>query len=389
MRASDFAKSSGRIVQVGSGISGYAAFVPADLPPQLILSPALTRLLSDADRAIGQLAGIGRTMPNPHLLVGVVKRNEAVHSSRIEGTRASLSDVALLEARDESESEEGDAGEVLNYVKAMDYGLKRMETLPVSKRLMCEMHAILMHGVRGGHSAPGEFRRSQNWIGGPGSTMASATYVPPPPEHLQPCLDALERFLHEPAELPPLVRLAMIHYQFEAIHPFLDGNGRIGRLLITLLLCVDGILPAPLLYLSEFIDQHRRDYYDGLLGVSRDNRWSEWLEFFLSGVMTQGAEAVDRITRLVGLRNEYHHRLQNTRTPAIALRLVDELFATPAITVKRAVAVTELTWTPAQRQVDRLVSAGILRETTGRKRDRVYMADEIVRVASEPAGRTG
>jgi Fic family protein len=333
--------------------------------------------------ALGRLAGRGQSLPNPHILIGMFKRQEAVASSRIEGTQTTLVDLVLFEAFQEGNSPIPDTQEVMNYVRALDFGLERLKTLPLSRRLICELHGILLHGVRGHEHTPGEFRRSQNFIGRPHCGIADATYVPPPPDELHPALDAFERYLQAPSQIPAVARLAMIHYQFEAIHPFQDGNGRVGRLLITLLLCAEGILPGPLLYLSEYIDRHREEYYRRLLRVSQNGEWSEWISFFVRGVAAQASDAVDRAETLLQLRDEYHRRLQRMKANARTLRLVDELLAAPAITIKRAATILETTWSVAVVHVNKLVAARIVRETTGRARNRVYVADEIIRAASE------
>ncbi|MBI3450764.1 MAG: Fic family protein, partial [Acidobacteria bacterium] len=251
---------------------GYAAFVPAPLPPDLIWTPALVSALSTADRSIGRLAGEGGRLPNPHLLIRPFVRREAVLSSRIEGTRATLGELLAAEAGAVSDRSPDDLREVANYVAALERGVKLLQKLPLSLRLVRNLHGTLMQGVRGNQATPGEFRRSQNWIGAPGADASRATYVPPPPDEMMTCLGAWEKFLHD-RSLPPLVHVALAHYQFEAIHPFLDGNGRVGRLMITLFLIERSILPAPLLYLSAFFEATRRDYYDHLRSVSERGAW--------------------------------------------------------------------------------------------------------------------
>ncbi|MCL4741134.1 MAG: Fic family protein [Phycisphaerales bacterium] len=369
----------GRLVRIGGGLGSCWAYVPDPLPPRIDWGSTLLTVLSAADRALGRLAGIGLNLPNPHLLIGPFMRREAVLSSRIEGTQASLSDLVLFEAVPEAEPRVADVREVYNYVRALEYGLSRLSTLPMSLRLVREMHRLLMQDVRGNSANPGEFRTVQNWIGPPGGSISHATYVPPPPNELVPALNAFESYLHTKSELPPLVRLAMVHYQFEAIHPFLDGNGRIGRLLITLMLCMEGILPGPLLYLSAYFEREREAYYSRLLVVSREGKWTEWLEFFLRGVAEQSMDAVDRTSRLVELRDEYRRRLIGARASALPLRLADELFARPAVSVSRVCDVLGVTRRSAQINVDKLVAAGILREATGKQRNRVYVADDIIR----------
>lgn len=373
--------SAGKTIRGGRGDSAYAAFLPHPLPPTLDLAPSLITILSQADRALGRLAGIGQSLPNPHLLIGPFVRREAVLSSRIEGTRASLSDLLLFEAAPNVSPPVQDVREVSNYIRALDHGLARRASLPISLRLLREMHALLMEGVGHG-AAPGEFRRSQNWIGPPGSALATATYVPPPPDEMTPALGALERYLHAPSTLPPIVRLALIHYQFEAIHPFLDGNGRIGRLLITLLLCLDGLLPAPLLYLSAFFEKNRAEYYRGLLRVSREAAWTDWVEFFVRGVAEQSLDAVRRADRLLALQKDYRERLLTARVSASTLQLADTLFAHPGLSVGQAAKTLAVTPRAAQAIIDRLVRIDILRESTGRTRHRVYVAHEIAAVVT-------
>jgi Fic family protein len=378
----DFTKdAAGKLTKTPQG---YVAFVPFPLPPALDLEPHLAEL-SNADRLVGELRGVARNLPNPHLLIGPFMRREAVLSSRIEGTQASLSDLFYFEASGEQESVVPDVREVANYVRALEFGLKRMEKLPLSLRLIREMHAELMRGVRGEHLTPGEFRRSQNWIGPPGCTLNDAVFVPPPTEEMKETLGAFEKYLHEPSSLPPLVRFALIHYQFEAIHPFLDGNGRIGRLLITLLLIREGILPQPLLYLSAYFETRRQEYYRLLLEVSRKGDWNTWVRFFLVGIAEQSQDSIVRTERLLELWKVYRKRVQ--KGPATALRLVDLVFSYPAISISQTAERLEVTFPAAQKNIEKLVGKGILKEVTGQQRYRVYVATEIVRIVeAERAG---
>ena len=372
------ASTSGKVIRLPQG---YWAFVRAALPPALTFSPSLVAALSDADRALGELKGLGGTLANPHLLIRPLARREAVLSSRIEGTRASLDDLLAYEATQLSFLETGsDVREVHNYVRALEYGLERIHTLPISQRLIRELHAKLMEGVRGDVWTPGEFRRSQNWIGPAGSTLETAPYVPPPVDDMLAALNALENFIHAPSDLPPLLRLGLIHYQFEAIHPFLDGNGRVGRLLIALLLSAWQLLPQPLLYLSAYFESNRRDYYDLLLAVSQRAAWEDWLLYFLEGVKQQSQDAVDRIDQLQALRVQYQAQIQARRAPARLLRVVDLLFAQPVITTRQVETALETNFLGAQRLIDQLVQAGMLREITGGRRNRVYRADEILAI---------
>lgn len=378
MQPQDFSKRrSGRLLKHERG---YWAFVPNLLPPDLSLTWELAGEISAADRGVSELAGIGRTLPNPYLLIRPFMHREAVLSSRIEGTQASLSDLYFFEAASVPPSPQSDVREVANYVRAMEHGLQRLKDLPVSLRLLREVHEKLMEGIAGDHLTPGEFRRSQNWIGPAGCTLNDATFVPPPQEELMSSLGELEKFWHAPSPLPLLVRLAMIHYQFEAIHPFLDGNGRIGRLLLTLLLVSENVLPQPMLYLSAFFERNRDEYYRHLLAVSQDGQWAEWISFFLRGVAEQSRDAVQRSEKLLDLWNRYRKQLQTTRSSASALKLVDDLFRRPYLTVSSAASVLGVTFRAASLNVAKLVRAGILKELPGRKYGRIFRAREILEV---------
>ena len=360
---------------------GYRAFVPAPLPPPLAWDERLAVRLSAADRAIGRLAGEGRRLPNPHLLMRPFLRKEAVLSSRIEGTQATLGELLAAEAGAAVERSPADLREVGNYVTALEYGLERLDTLPLSLRLVREMHERLMRGVRGDVATPGEFRRSQNWIGPPGCTLNDATYVPPPPSELMACLDAWERFLHDDA-LPPLVHAALAHSQFEAVHPFLDGNGRVGRLLITLLLVKQSIIPSPLFYLSAYFEATREEYYARLLGVTERGEWEEWLTYFLTGVVLQADDAGDRIQRIDDLFSRWKQGLARgqSRLPGLALDLFAE---NPFWTVGSVAGRLEVAFTTAQRAIDRLEIAGIVAQVGEARRNRVYCASAVLDVLEE------
>jgi len=356
----------------------YWAFIPAPLEPGLDFDIQLVNTLSGADRALSELAGIARTLPNPHLLIRPFMRREAVFSSRIEGTQASLSDLLFFEAASTGEPDVPDVREVANYVHSLEYGIDRLETLPVSLRLIREMHERLMQGVRGETQIPGEFRTSQNWIGKSGCTLMDATYVPPPVDEMNSALDKFEKYLHTESKMPPLIRMAFVHYHFEAIHPFLDGNGRVGRLLIALLLCADGLLPQPLLYLSAFFERHQEEYYRLLLAVSQKGEWLPWVHFFLEAVEVQSRDAIRRSDAVLSLWTKYRNKLQEARASALLLSLVDELFSFPAISTKIASRILEVTPRSAQLNIDKLVKAGILEEVTGQQRNRIYAAREII-----------
>lgn len=359
------------------------ASVPDPLPPLLTWTDDLVRSLSDADRAMGRLAGEGGRLSNPHLLIRPFIRREAVLSSRIEGTQATLGELLAAEAGAVVSRSPADLREVANYVVALEYGIQRLSKLPLSLRLLRELHARLMKGVRDNQATPGEFRRTQNWIGPPGCSLSNATYVPPPPSEMMGCLDAWERFLHH-TTLPPLVQVALAHYQFEAIHPFLDGNGRIGRLLITLFLVERTILPTPLLYLSAFFEATRRDYYARLLAVSGRGEWEAWIEYFLNGVARQAEDAVSRAERINSLLDRWRLAAAGSSSKVPAA-LVDRLAENPYWTVKRAAERLGVAYTTAQRAVEKLESLGILTQTTDAKRDRVYCATAILKILEEPA----
>jgi Fic family protein len=361
---------------------GYRAYVPDPLPPPIRWSAGLAAALSAADRAVGRLAGEGRRLPNPHLLIRPFVRREAVLSSRIEGTQATLGELLAAEAGAVVERSPADLREVGNYVVALEYGVERLSRLPLSLRLVRELHERLMHGVRGGVATPGEFRRSQNWIGPPGCTLAHATFVPPPPDHLTGCLSTWEKFLHDDS-LPPLVHAALVHTQFEAIHPFLDGNGRIGRLLITLLLIAKGLLPSPLLYLSAFLEATRQEYYARLLAVTEKGEWEEWLGYFFTGVAHQAQDALARIQRIDHLLADWRKRLAKapSRLPDNAVELFAE---NPFWTVKKMAARLSVAFTSAQRAIDRLESAGIVALAGEAKRNRVYCARALLEILEEP-----
>lgn len=373
-------KVSGRSIHCPEG---YTAFIPDPLPPEISWPPGLVRALSDADRTIGQLAGEGERLPNPHLLIRPFVRREAVLSSKIEGTQATLGELLAAEAGAAVERSPADLREVGNYVVALEYGIKRLKALPLSLRLVRELHEKLMRGVRGNYATPGEFRRSQNWIGPPGCTLANAAYVPPPPGELMACLGDWEKFLHD-RSLPPLAQVALAHSQFEAIHPFLDGNGRVGRLLITLFLVERAILPTPLLYLSAFFEATRRDYYDHLRGITERGEWEEWLQYFLNGVARQSEDALSRAERINRQLEKWRLTVAGSGSK-VPLALVDQLAANPFLTINGAAKRLGVAFTTAQRAVTKLEALLIVKEVSHAKRDRVYCAKTLLDILEEPA----
>ncbi len=380
MNREDFhSTQAGHVIQT---LHGYLAFIPAPLPPEITYTSHLVLTLSRADALLSELSGLGRFLPNPHLLINSYICREAVLSSRIEGTRAGLSDLWLEDVQPgDHDHPDADLNEVHNYVKALEYGIRRFNELPLSLRLVREIHATLMEGVRGGLATPGEFRRSQNWIGPAGSTLASAAYVPPPPDEMMPCLANWEMFLQERSHFPELIQCALLHEQFEAIHPFLDGNGRIGRLLITLFLLERQRLTQPLLYLSTYIEAHREDYYTHLQRVRTHGDWNSWILFFLNGVIETAQLAVRQAGQLTRLRDQY--QLQLRQKPKAAA-LIDPLFTNPYMTVARAAKILNVSHPTARQAVKILEEAGILHEVTGREWGRIYQAAAISRAIEYP-----
>lgn len=370
----------GRLAQMPEG---YSAFVPNPLPPDLQWTPRIVSALSDADRGIGRLAGEGRRLPNPHVLMRPFVAREAVLSSRIEGTQATLGELLAAEAGAVVDRSPEDLREVANYVVALEHGMDALPERALSVCLLQETHEKLMTGVHGGRAQPGTIRDVQNWIGIPGSTPHTAVYVPPPPSDLEKLLVSLEGFLAQTA-LPPLVQIALAHYQFEAIHPFLDGNGRVGRLLIMLFLLKRGILPAPLLYLSAFFEATRLEYYDRLRAVSENGDWETWILYFVNGVARQSEDAVDRAAHLLGILDAWRVRMTGLGSDAPA-RVLDLLAGNPFVTAKRVSEQLGIARSTASRAIDRLVGLGILVQTDDRSRDRAYCAQALLDVMNEPA----
>lgn len=370
---------AGEVLRVATG---YYAFLPALLPPDIEYTSALVNALSDADTALGELSGVGRLIPNPHLLIPSYIRREAVLSSRIEGTLTDLPDLWLEEIKPgEKRVADADIREVQNYVRALEYGTRRLRELPLSLRLVREIHKRLMEGVRGSQATPGKFRRSQNWIGTPGSTLLDAQYVPPPPDQLMPILANWEEYLHNRTGYPDLIQCAVMHEQFEAIHPFLDGNGRIGRLLITLFLMERERLSQPLLYLSAYLEAHRQEYYELLQNVRMHGDWDSWIKFFLLGVSETARLAMRQASQLMDLRERYREQL--VKQPK-AVMLIDELFGNPYITVARAEKLLGVSNPTARRTVEFLQEQGILQEITGRDWGKVYLANAIAEAIQNP-----
>ncbi|OQA16905.1 MAG: Adenosine monophosphate-protein transferase SoFic [Chloroflexi bacterium ADurb.Bin360] len=364
--------------------------MPHPLPPEIDWADRNLRLaLSQADHALGELAGLGRTLLNPHLLIAPFIRREAVLSSRIEGTRTSLGDLYAYE-KGQSPLPDAiiptpatDTQEVANYVRALEFGLEQIaQGQPVSLWLMRSLHARLLENVRGAQQHPGEFREIQNFIG-PDDHLHHARFVPPPPMQMQQCMDALEAYIIADPEEAALVRLAFIHYQFEAIHPFEDGNGRIGRLLLTLLLVSWDLLPLPLLYLSAYFERYREDYYAHLRAVSERGAWQKWVTFFLNGVTNQARDAILRARHLQDLRETWRLRLAQIQAPGNTLNLAENLFLNPFITAPQVQVLLEVTHRTANATIRRLEEANIVQQVPGRDHPRQYVAREILEVLTE------
>jgi len=373
--------------------TGYRAFIPAKLPPapKVQIEGELQVLLSQADRALGRLDGSIQTLPHPDLFVYMYVRKEAVLSSQIEGTQSSLQDVLAAEAKILAPDRPQDVDEVVNYVRAMNYGLKRLPELPVSVRLIREIHAELLQGVRGSHLTPGEIRTSQNWIGPSNCTLNEATFVPPPPHEVGQHLTELEQFLHSNSQLPLLIKIGLAHVQFETIHPFLDGNGRVGRLLIAFLLCEQEVLLKPVLYLSHYFKKHRQEYYDQLQAVRDAGTWEDWLAFFLRGVIEVSKQATETARQILTLRET--HRLAITanlgRAAGNGHRVLEHLYEHPIVSVNEVQDVTGTTYAAANNLVSEFSTIGILEEITGQARNRKFMYRSYINLFRDDAPEAG
>ncbi len=373
MKSNDITRSGVYVKQPG----GFKAFIPKPLPPEPAIhyDDELMSVLSQADHALGRLDGTAETLPDLDLFVLMYKRKEAVLSSQIEGTQATLADLLRYEAEGKEHINSSDVREIVNYVNGMNYGLERLKTLPLSLRLMRDIHSRLLEGVRGSDRNPGEFRKSQVWIGTPGCTLANAKFVPPPVPEMMTALGDFEEFLHSSEPMPMLIKVGLAHGQLETIHPFLDGNGRIGRLLVTFLLCEKGILHRPLLYLSYYFKLHTAEYYDRLQAVRDTGDWEGWLKFFLRGVYDTAQEATFTARRIVALREE----LRRLRLTPKGHELLERLYERPVVTVQ---TLEELGFprSTAHNLLDELVEQKVLREITGRQRNRVYWFDHYLKL---------
>ena len=372
--------SSGKVIKT---LTGYNSFIPNPLSPKLIWDIDLVNRLSRADHVLGMLSREGDKLPNPHLLMRPFITREAILSSKIEGTQTTLGEFLANDAGANIPHSPDDLQEVHNYIMALDYGIKRLNDLPLSLRLIKEIHEKLMQGVRGSHATPGEFRYTQNWIGSPGCTLMTAKYIPPSPDELNNSLKSFEIFLHD-RTLPALIHIALCHYQFEAIHPFLDGNGRVGRLLITLLLIERKMLPSPFLYISAFFEATRDEYYKQLYNVSSKGSWHEWLSYFLDGVAVQASDVLSRAERINALIAKWQIMVRGTSLTTIQ-DIVNHFAMNPYLTVKKISSNMNIAFTTAQRAINKLENLGIITQTSAQnKRDRIYCATEILNILEEP-----
>ena len=373
--------------------TGYRAFIPASLPPNppVKITGELQALLSQADLALGRLDGSIQTLPQPDLFVLMYIRKEAVLSSQIEGTQSSLQDLLAAEARIFTPNQPNDVDEVVNYVSAMNHGISRLSELPVSIRLIREIHTKLLQGVRGFHLTPGEVRTSQNWIGPAGCTLNEAVFVPPPPHQVMQDMSQLERFIHADTALPLLVKIGLVHAQFETIHPFLDGNGRVGRLLITFLLCEQKVLLKPVLYLSYFFKQHRQQYYEELQSVRDSGTWEQWLTFFLSGIVEVSRQATETARRILALREEHRRVITDNfgRAAGNGHRVLEYIYRHPIVSVGDVQGLIETTYPAANGLVARLVKHGILHEFTGQARNRRFMYKSYIDLFHDTESEAG
>jgi Fic family protein len=366
--------------------SGYRAFVPAPLPPDppVVVEGDLLALLSRADISLGRLDGVVKVIPDPEFFVAMYVRREAVLSSQIEGTQSTLEDLLEVELESKSQAQHGDVGDIVNYVAAMDHGLRRLDQLPLSLRLIREIHAELLRDGRGAHSTPGQFRVSQNWIGPAGVSLERATFVPPAISEMTQALHDFENFLHSEEQIPLLIMAGFAHAQFETIHPFLDGNGRVGRLLITFLLVHGGALRAPLLYLSRYLKLHRSEYYERLMAVRMRGDWEGWLSFFLRGVAETAEEASDTAEKIFELR-EHHRTLVLADSGTNGLKLLSALFEQPLVNVNLVSRVVGVAFPTANRLVTKFVELGLLQEMTGQRRSRIFRYEPYLRLFDDSA----
>jgi Fic family protein len=367
---------------------GYSAFIPSPLPPEppLDLDADLLNLLEAAVGELGRLDGVGKVIPDPAFFVSMYVRREAVLSSQIEGTQSTLEDLLELELESKPSDPYSDVFDLINYVQAMNFGLDRIKTLPLSLRLIREIHKELLRDGRGSKATPGEFRRAQNWIGPQGAPLKQATFVPPPVSEMKKALHDFEGFLHAESRYPTLIEIGLVHAQFETIHPFLDGNGRVGRLLNTFLLVHRGILRQPLLYLSYYFKLHRTEYYDRLMAVRRSGDWEGWIQFFLRGVAQTAQEATKTAERLFELRESHRGMILEKNLGQNGLLLLSQLFQRPLVNINLVASMLGSTFPTASRLVSGFEELGILKEITGQKRSRMFRYEPYLALFNDATG---
>jgi Fic family protein len=363
--------------------AGYRAYIPKSLPPMppIKYNGELRNLLSEADRALAKLDGIATVLPNTELFIAMYVKKEALLSSQIEGTQASLEGVLRFEANLEPSEDINEIKEVVNYIQAMNYGLSRLQDMPMSNRLIKEIHEILIKGTRGTHKTPGEFRKTQNWLGPPGVNLSEATFIPPPPDTLMDLLFNLEEFIHQKDKIPPLIKISLIHAQFETIHPFLDGNGRVGRLLITFYLYWEKILSRPLLYLSFYLKKNRMEYYDSLMKIRLEGNWEGWLKFFLKGVKEVSEEAANSAKEIIILKDSILKTLFDHKISSIyAVGFLNLLFSKPIITSEKLIKELKVSKETANQIIKKFEKLKILKEISGKKRYKKYIFSEYINI---------
>ena len=362
---------------------GYKAFIPEPLPPQPAIQydEELRSLLSKADRGLARLDGVTTVLPNPDIFIAMYVKKEALLSSQIEGTQASLEGVLEFEANLIPKEDIQEIKEVVNYVKALNYGIARLKEFPMSLRLIKEIHKILIEGTRGSHRDPGEFRKSQNWIGPAGASLNEAIFIPPPPDMVMPAMGEIEKFIYKKDEIPPLIKIALIHAQFETIHPFLDGNGRVGRLIITFYLLWKGILLKPLLYLSFYLKKHRTEYYNLLMRVRTEGLWEDWIKFFLKGISQTSYEAVESAREIIKLKDRLITKIYESSIASIhAMQLIDFLFQNPLIDVNGTATKLGIHKDTANELIKKYEKLNILQEITGKKRYKKYIFKDYIEI---------
>lgn len=376
MNEKDFTKPAGKLVDSRSG--EYKYFLPDAPPENFECNKEITFLLSETDQKLGMLSGVGTLLPNPHILITPYLTKEAVLSSKIEGTQASLSDVLKYNAQNGKEEKKSvDIQEVRNYVNALEHGLSKIKTSNIDYIIIKEMHKKLLKGVRGGDKEPGEFRKSQNWIGSRGTNIGDAIYIPPAPEDLIKPMHDFKDYL-ERTDIPLLIQIALLHYHFEAMHPFRDGNGRMGRVIITLFLCKRKALSQPLLYLSAYFEKYRQEYYKRLLAVSQTSDYEGWIKFFLTGVKVQAEDSLKRAKKLTELHKKYNHILLEINAVPNAIKIIDLIFDNPYTTIPKVQDELKLNYPTAKKAIDTLVKVRIIKEITGKERYKLYCATEIL-----------